>query len=95
MQIRGKPAKFTIRKGQEAGTHALRIQVNGVFQGHSGPVILTLDADASKLTPEKVNAMLDSIRRLTLASRWNRGLVHPSTARTATAGWPGTEASPR
>ncbi len=62
LQIRSKPAKFTILKGQEAGTHSPRIQVSGVFQGRSGPVMLILDADASKLTPEKVDAMLQSIR---------------------------------
>ena len=61
VQIGGKTAKFTIIKGQGTTTHSPRIQVNGGFQGHSGPAMLILDADAEKLTPEKVNAMLESI----------------------------------
>ncbi len=61
LQIGGKTAKFTIIKGQGITTHSPRIQVNGGFQGHSGPAMLMLDADAEKLTPEKVNAMLESI----------------------------------
>lgn len=62
MKIRDQPAKFSIVKGQGAKSHTPRIQVNGMFQGNSGSVILILDADAEKLSPEKVDAMLDSIR---------------------------------
>ena len=62
LTIRGKPAKFTVIKGQGVKSHTPRIQVNGIFQGDSGSVVLMLDVDAEKLGPEKIDAMLESIR---------------------------------
>ena len=62
VKINGKPAKFTITTGQGAASHKARIEVTGAFHGRCGPAILQLNADAEKITPEKVEAMLDSIR---------------------------------
>lgn len=62
VKINGRPAKFTITTGQGAKNHKPRITVSGVFHGRSGPAFLMLDADAEKIGPEKVDAMLDSIR---------------------------------
>lgn len=60
--IRGEKAVFTIVTGvgMKSGKH--RIEVQGSFQGKTGPVILILNADTDRLSEEKVNGMIDSIR---------------------------------
>ena len=62
MTIRGEKATFTIVQGVGAQSHEPRIQVQGVFQGEIGPVMLTLDANAERLPEDKVIKMLDSIK---------------------------------
>jgi hypothetical protein len=62
MQIRGKPAKFTIAKGHGAKSKAERITVQGVFEGKPGPVMLILDAKIDKVSEADVEKMLQSIR---------------------------------
>ena len=54
LKINGQPAKFTITAGQGAKSHAPRINVSGVFHGRSGPAFLILEANAEKISREKV-----------------------------------------
>ena len=62
VKINGQAAKFTIVVGRGTKTHAPRIEVTGVFHGRCGPAFLLLDANVEKISREKAEAMLDSIR---------------------------------
>jgi len=62
VQIRGQQVTFTIAKGVGGKSGAPRIQVTGVFQGQTGPVMLMLNADANKYTEEQIVKMIESIK---------------------------------
>lgn len=62
VEIRGEQATFNILKGRGAESQAARIQVTGVFRGEDGPVMLILNADATKFGEQQVIEMIDSIR---------------------------------
>jgi hypothetical protein len=62
LTIRGQKATFTIGTGVGSQSKKPRIQVQGSFQGNKGTVALMLDADASKISEEKAEQMLKSIR---------------------------------
>ena len=60
LTVRGQPTSFTFTTGvTESGSP--RIQVAGVFQGKTGPVILMLDADAEKYPEEQIVEMIEGI----------------------------------
>ena len=60
-QINGQPATFTIQHGKGKDSQTERIQVSGVFQGKTGPVMLMMNVDAQKIGEEEIVKMLDSI----------------------------------
>lgn len=62
VEIRGETATFTIAKGVGKESKTPRIQVTGVFQGRSGPVMLIFNGDADKFSEDEVVQMLDSIK---------------------------------
>ncbi|MGA2621155.1 MAG: hypothetical protein ABSF26_26320 [Thermoguttaceae bacterium] len=62
MEIRGRKATFTIAAGKGARSGVPRIEVEGTFQGKAGPVVVLLDADATRLSEGEVLKMLESIR---------------------------------
>jgi len=62
VEIRGQQVTFTIAKGVGGKSGAPRIQVTGVFQGQTGPVMLMLSADANKYTEEQIVKMIESIQ---------------------------------
>ena len=62
MEIRGQQAAFTIVTGKGVRSGVPRIEVQGTFQGKTGPAMLLLDADATRLPEGEVLKMLDSIR---------------------------------
>ena len=60
LTVRGEPASFTFTTGVTE-SESPRIQVNGVFQGKTGPVILMMDADAEKYPEEQIVQMIEGI----------------------------------
>jgi len=62
LEINGQPATFVIQKGTGKDSQTRRIQVSGVFQGKTGPVMLMLNVDAEKFSEEEIVKMLESIQ---------------------------------
>ena len=61
-EINGQQATFTIQKGKGKDSKTERIQVSGVFQGKTGPVMLMMNVDAQKISEDEIVKMLDSIQ---------------------------------
>jgi len=61
IMVRGKPASFTITKGQGENSKP-RIQVVGSFQGSDGRVLLIVSVDAEKYSEDTITKMIESIR---------------------------------
>ncbi len=61
VEIRGETVQFTIGRGRNPETGAPRVQVSGVFQGESGPVMLMADVDARVVSEDELIEMLESI----------------------------------
>ncbi len=61
LEINGERAEFKISKGTGRQTQTPRIQVVGVFQGKTGPVMLMFNGHADKFSEEQIIEMLESI----------------------------------
>jgi hypothetical protein len=62
IQVRGEPVAFNFATGKSPGTETERIEVTGIFQGQSGPVMLILSADTQVIDEEAVVKMIESIK---------------------------------
>jgi len=62
IEIRGETVPFSFKVGKNTDTQAQRIEVSGMFEGQSGPVMLILSADAEVIGEEAVVEMLESIK---------------------------------
>ena len=62
IEVRGEPTAFTFAVGKNTETEAQRIEVSGMFEGQSGPVMLILSADAAVIDEEAVVEMIESIK---------------------------------
>ena len=62
IEVRGEPVEFNFAVGKNANTEAQRIQVNGMFEGKSGPVMLILSADAEVIDEQAIVEMIQSIK---------------------------------
>jgi hypothetical protein len=59
--IRGQSALFDITEGVGVKTGVKKIQVQGAFQGKSGPAILFITAEEKTLSREDVDKIIQSI----------------------------------
>ena len=62
IEIRGQPVEFDFSVGTNSDTQARRLEVSGMFEGKSGPVMLVLSADAEVIDEEAAVKMLESIK---------------------------------
>ena len=62
IEVRGETVAFNFSVGKNPDTEAQRIQVNGMFEGRSGPVMLILSADAGVIDEQAVVEMIESIK---------------------------------
>lgn len=62
IEVRGEPVPFSFTVGNNTQTKAVRIDVNGMFTGKSGPVMLILSADAEVIDEEAIVKMIESIK---------------------------------
>jgi hypothetical protein len=62
IEVRGEPVVFNFAVGENLDTETQRIEVTGMFQGQSGPVMLILSADAQVIDEEAVVEMIESIK---------------------------------
>ena len=62
IEVRGEPVAFNFAVGENADTGAQRIEVSGMFEGQSGPVMLILSADAKVIDEQAVVEMIESIK---------------------------------
>lgn len=59
--VNGKPATLTLTEGKDSGGKKL-VQVQGMFEGKSGPTLMKLQLEADKFPPEKVEELLKSMK---------------------------------
>lgn len=62
MEIRGKPASFTVTTGKAAGSDAEYTQVKGVFKSKNGLAKLMLEVESSAVTPDDLDALMNSLK---------------------------------
>ena len=62
IEVRGEPVAFSFAVGKNSDTEAQRIQVSGMFEGGSGPVMLILSADTEVVDEEAAVKMIESIK---------------------------------
>ena len=62
IEVRGEPVAFDFSVGKNTDTGAQRIEVSGMFEGKSGPVMLIVSADAEVIDEEAVVEMIESIK---------------------------------
>lgn len=62
MEIRGKPANFTVSIGKAAGTDTEYHQVSGVFKSKNGVAKLMLEVESDAVTPDDLDALMNSLK---------------------------------
>ena len=62
IEVRGEPVAFNFAAGKNTDTGAQRIEVSGMFEGQSGPVMLILSADAKVIDEQAAVEMIESIK---------------------------------
>ena len=62
IEVRGEPVEFNFGIGKNTDTGAQRIELSGMIEGKSGPVMLILSADAELIDEEAAVAMIESIK---------------------------------
>ena len=62
VDIRGKPATFTIQKAEDPQTKRQYIQVEGVFEGKEGPAILIGQIKADEFSEDDAENLVQSIK---------------------------------
>ncbi len=62
VEVRGQQVSFSFAVGTDEDSGVKRIQVDGTFQGESGPVMFSFDGDAEKYDEQTIIKTLESIR---------------------------------
>jgi hypothetical protein len=62
LNVRGEPVEFNFGVGKSTDTGAQRIELSGMIEGKSGPVMIILYADAEVIDEEAVVTMIESIK---------------------------------
>ena len=61
IEVRGEPVKFMFATTEDPESGEKRIQVTGMFEGKTGPVMIMVFADPERLSEEEIVQMLESI----------------------------------
>ncbi len=62
INVRGEPVEFNFGVGKNTDTGAQRIELSGMIEGKSGPVMIILSTDAEVIDEEAVVTMIESIK---------------------------------
>ena len=62
IEVRGEPVPFNFAVGKNPDTGAGRIEVSGMFEGKSGPVMLILSTDTEVIDEQAIVEMIKSIK---------------------------------
>ena len=62
MEIRGKPASFTVTTGKATGSDTEYHQVKGVFKSKNGIAKLMLEVESAAVTPDDLDALMNSLK---------------------------------
>jgi hypothetical protein len=61
IEVRGEPVKFAFATAEDPESGKERIQVTGMFEGKTGPVMIMVFADPEVLSEEEIVQMIESI----------------------------------